>query len=668
MVIRVSRSDRAVLLSAALLAMLACTRTPVGRPPATPSEPTGITNGGYNTAYEFRATTTDHDTDSVAIRFSWGDGTTSDWSEWIASGETVAQSHPWSNAGSYKVQAQAKNRPGLLSDWSTALAVSIVTSRPPATPATPAGPTHTRKDSGCTYTTTASDPEDDSVSYRFTWGSGDTSDWTASAQSGTPGAWSHAWGRSGSYAVRAQARDVNGAWSEWSGALAVTVFNAYSPGSPDAPSGPLSAHPGDICLFKSTAIDPGGDSVSIRFAWGDGDTSAWTSPVPSGSPASQTHSWQSTGDFPVCAQARNMSDSLSVWSSPGIISLSPAVKWKYRVGGVRDCSSPAVGTDGTVFVGSRDSCVYALDPAGTLRWRYRTRDAAASSPAIGPDGTVYVASSDGVVYALRGDGTLKWSYATGHAVALCPALGSDGTIYVGASDSFLYALNPDSTLKWTCGASATVLSAPAIGPDGTAYFGSADYCLYAVNPDGTLKWRYETADSVLSSPAIGSDGTVYFGSGDNYLYALNPDSTLKWRFRTDGKVRSSPVIGSDGTVFVGSADNCLYALNQDGTLRWRYVTGGKIGASPAVCSDGKVLVGSEDCWLYALAPGGSIEWRFLADDCLYASVTAGADGTIYAVSCDGYLYAINGSSQLASTAWPKFHHDSKNTGRMGGGR
>jgi outer membrane protein assembly factor BamB len=91
-------------------------------------------------------------------------------------------------------------------------------------------------------------------------------------------------------------------------------------------------------------------------------------------------------------------------------------------------------------------------------------------------------------------------------------------------------------------------------------------------------------------------------------------------------VFSSPAIGSDGTIYVGSCDNKLYAIKPDGTLKWSFPTGYWVFSSPAI----------------------------------------GSDGTIYVGSYDGKLYAIYGSGTLANTPWPKFHHDLKNTGRVGG--
>ena len=80
-------------------------------------------------------------------------------------------------------------------------------------------------------------------------------------------------------------------------------------------------------------------------------------------------------------------------------------------------SSPAVANK-MLFVGSNDMNVYALDQdTGAQVWNFTTKDAVYGSPAVGPDGTVYIGSWDYYVYALNG--------ATGYAGLQC-ALHSHG--------------------------------------------------------------------------------------------------------------------------------------------------------------------------------------------------------------------------------------------------
>ena len=92
-------------------------------------------------------------------------------------------------------------------------------------------------------------------------------------------------------------------------------------------------------------------------------------------------------------------------------------------------SSPAIGSDGTIYVGAFDAKLYALDPStGAIRWSFATTDHIYASPALGRDRAgrtdgIYVASADGSVYALAPDGRLRWRYDTGAPIRSSPVIG-----------------------------------------------------------------------------------------------------------------------------------------------------------------------------------------------------------------------------------------------------
>jgi len=334
-------------------------------------------------------------------------------------------------------------------------------------------------------------------------------------------------------------------------------------------------------------------------------------------------------------------------------------------------SSPAIASDGTIYVGSWDDKIYALNPDGSLKWAYKTWDHIDSSPAIGPDGTLYVGSGDKRIYALTPDGSLKWFFDTGGTVKSSPAIGPDGTIYVGSGypRAGFRALNPDGTLKWFYKPRYFVYSSPAVSPDGTIYAGSG-YAgrgeIFALDAHGSLKWAFD-AVRVSSSPAIGSDGTIYVGSCDDMFYALNPDGNLKWAYETRGNIVSSPAIGPDGTIYVGSCDYKIYAFTPDGSLKWSFATQRAVCTSPAISSDGTIYAVSNDDRLYALNPAGSLKWSyetgggFKCD--IQSSPAIGPDGVIYVGSKDGRIHAIrDGNEGLADSSWPMFHHDPQHSG------
>ena len=89
------------------------------RPPDIPGEPQGPSTGLLGEVYDFVANTTDPDDDPIAYQFDWGDGTFSNWTEFVPSGTTVTVSYSWDDAGSYEVRVKAKDIHGAMSpSWS----------------------------------------------------------------------------------------------------------------------------------------------------------------------------------------------------------------------------------------------------------------------------------------------------------------------------------------------------------------------------------------------------------------------------------------------------------------------------------------------------------------------------------------------------------------------
>jgi outer membrane protein assembly factor BamB len=65
-------------------------------------------------------------------------------------------------------------------------------------------------------------------------------------------------------------------------------------------------------------------------------------------------------------------------------------------------------------------------------WQFAVGDWIRSSPAVAPDGSVYFGSADNNLYALNPDGTKRWAFAAGNIIESSPAIGSDGTIFIGS--------------------------------------------------------------------------------------------------------------------------------------------------------------------------------------------------------------------------------------------
>jgi outer membrane protein assembly factor BamB len=358
---------------------------------------------------------------------------------------------------------------------------------------------------------------------------------------------------------------------------------------------------------------------------------------------------------------------VAMWTagSVGQAQTSPTNQWLITLG-ITD-SSPAVGSDGTIYLGTFNQKLWAVDSNGVSRWQFKTGSEIKSSPAIGGDGTIYFGCRDRKFYAVSPKGKKKWEFATGAWVDSSPALGRDGTIYFGSWDKHFYALNPDGTLKWQFETGGEIVSSPAVGADENIYFGSHDKKFYSLAPDGRKRWEYATGGQIISSPALNGDGVVYFTSLDGFCYALNEDGSLRWRLKTGGATESSPVIGADGMIYLG-VNSFLWVITPEGTKRGErnFYLFDPIYASPTVVEDNVVYVLFDNSGLVALDADQHTVWSFSLSGHSRASPGIGADGSLCAADRykDNVFCALNTRRSLARTPWPKFRANSRNTGHV----
>jgi len=353
--------------------------------------------------------------------------------------------------------------------------------------------------------------------------------------------------------------------------------------------------------------------------------------------------------------------------------INGTIKWRFKTGdGIE--SSPSIGIDGTVYIGSHDGYFYAINPDGTEKWRFfagppnyderwDVSKSMMASPAIASDGTIYIYSSANYLFAVNPDGTEKWRFYVkwGNDFWSSPVIGHDGTIYTGSArsqedpnyDGGLHAINPDGSEKWLFLNDCGVTSTAAINTEATIYFGGNVLNpegegnigkLYALNPDGSKKWEYTFENWMESSPSIGPDGTIYTGTGrEAKVYAINPDGTNKWHFQAQVGVSACPAIGQDGTIYIGAWDCYFYALDQNGKEKWRYKTPDAfegVCSSASIGADGTIYVGANSGNFYAFNPDGTVKWSISEIGPVVTSPAIDFDGTVYFGSWDGHLYAI----------------------------
>jgi outer membrane protein assembly factor BamB len=298
-------------------------------------------------------------------------------------------------------------------------------------------------------------------------------------------------------------------------------------------------------------------------------------------------------------------------------------------------------------------------------WAFATGKGVFSSPIVGADGTIYVGSADRYFYALNPDGTVKWKQLTGEIIDSAGLLDDQGRVYVGSGDGHLYAFDAQTgAIAWTFEADApgprSIINwfegNVTIGPDGTLYAGNDNFHFYAIHRDGTLAWKVDMPDQTWSAPAIDpGDGQLFVGNnamltflGAN-MFSFDHTGQRVWKHsEANGSVAASPMLTDDGAVIIGGFDGYVRAIdavtNQE---RWTFATRDHIYASPAELPDGTIVQPSTDGTIYALDPKtGAQKWAFDTLEPIRSSPAVDADGHIYVGSGEGRLFVLNPDGTL----------------------
>lgn len=241
-------------------------------------------------------------------------------------------------------------------------------------------------------------------------------------------------------------------------------------------------------------------------------------------------------------------------------------------------SSSPIEHDGSIYVGSKDSCVYAINVSdGTVLWKFKTGDMIRSTPAIDEE-LLYIGSWDHFMYALnKNDGKLKWKFDAGSSIQSSPLVVEDKLIF-GSRAASIFALNKKTgnelwkTRYW----GSWVESSPVLY-SGTVYIGSSDYRKICVlNPsDGkivmsthTEGWPWSTpaiVDKLIFNGTVGSLSTREGFHGRFYAFERKTGKPV-WQFKVDDTddtfaygFASSPTLWKDW-VFVGGLDAKMYGF------------------------------------------------------------------------------------------------------------
>lgn len=341
--------------------------------------------------------------------------------------------------------------------------------------------------------------------------------------------------------------------------------------------------------------------------------------------------------------------------------------WTFTTGG-EVSSSPAV-VDGTVYFGSTDRYIYAVDAlTGEQRWAFKTGSLVKSSPIVS-GGVVYCGSCDGNLYALDAKtGTKIWSFSAFYGIRSSPAI-ADGIVYFGCDDYCVYAVKAaNGKLVWKHRTDNMVTGAPVVS-NGVVAIGSSDGKFYSFDAkDGRVRINYNAINSVIESAAV-QNGIVYFADSGNIFTAMNVTSKawlwqnkilLYWRtlyvygvapkppvpsgflwnlpLSFNARTTSSPALAANN-AFLGRGNDVISLDLTTRKINWTFHTDGGVVSSPALAKD-ELFIGSEDGYVYALSQSDGTKIWDVSIGAATDSSPAIANGMLYIGCNDGKLYAF----------------------------
>jgi outer membrane protein assembly factor BamB len=308
----------------------------------------------------------------------------------------------------------------------------------------------------------------------------------------------------------------------------------------------------------------------------------------------------------------------------------------------------------------------AADAAGGKFWAFATGKGVFSSPVVGADGTVYIGSADQTFYALNEDGTVKWKVATGEIIDSAGLLDDAGHVYFGSGDGMLRAVDAASGAPvWTTPADPPDTNGGlinwfegnvALSPWGELYVPNDNHYVYAVNrTTGKIDQRLSMPDQTWSAPAFSADH-LYIGNdnlvqllGSN-LFAFDQTGADTWdELVGPGSVAASPLLLPNGLLVVGSFDGFVraYDTQHGGAVAWEFGARDHLYASPARLPDGSIVQAGTDGTVYDLDDAtGHEKWAFDIRDPIRSSSAVDAAGDIYFGAGDGRLYVLNPDGTL----------------------
>lgn len=420
----------------------------------------------------------------------------------------------------------------------------------------------------------------------------------------------------------------------WCCLLILSCGGNNPPETPAVPQGPTTGNINVTYTFVSSVIDPDEDSVAIRFDWGDGTQSDWSTYVASGAAVSAEHAYTDTAVYEIRAYARDQAGEESDPSAALLIEIgSTGLLFEKTFGGTEDDQGYALQlcSDGTFIIvgksssyGAGGSDLYIIKADTTGQDVYKVAygggmdDGGKALDETSDNGYIITGFTNS--YGVGGDdiylvktnqwGNLLWDTTYGgpqndYGEAIRQTsdngyiiAGYTNSFGAGAQDVYLIKTDANGGLQWS-----------------QTYGGSGSDVAYAVQQ--TTDGGYIVAGYTTSYGA---------GGGDVYLIKTDSNGDTSWTktIGTSAWERANDILQTgDGGYIIAAGNGDAYIIKTDGNgaVSWEAEYGGSgtdFAESIYPTSDGGYVVagytnstagGDYDLHLLKINSGGSLIWE-----------------------------------------------------------
>lgn len=240
-----------------------------------------------------------------------------------------------------------------------------------------------------------------------------------------------------------------------------------------------------------------------------------------------------------------------------------ALSWKFQTGGIVH-ASPTLAAD-RLLVGSFDGYFYCLEKSGKLRWKFKTvgeryfPKGEIQFHAVAIDSTVYFGSRDFNIYALNSkDGSGYWVYHQPGSWTSVPSLSGEKLLMTMSDSYSILALDRIHGTKLVEPQVPLNTFSSAAVAGSKAFFGTLDGIVYLFDSDkGETVPIFQTAASKKNRHLfITDEGKLRTDLPQKYAQDIN---SLFTDYLQMGSIFSTIWIEKN-TLYFGASDGAIYAI------------------------------------------------------------------------------------------------------------